>query len=600
MIDRTDREGRLTRREVLEILGAGTAGLVFLSACGTSGGQSNKGPKQFNGAWPYQVPPNGHYNVLAGVTNGILSGGIYIDLLIPPLGMYYWKTKKWLPLLAEKWSFDKSANTFSLTLKQGLKWSDGKTLTSKDVVSTLWCLRVLRNQVWDYIDTATATDDHTVTVHMSTPSTVVERYVLKTNVVSDAVYGQWATRAQALFNGGGNLDSTEGKALNQDLQNFRPDKVTASGPFVIDENSITNSQMSLNKNSSGLNADKVLFDKVVLYNGETPVVTPIVLAKKVDYATHGFPPATAQQFAQEGIRVLRPPVYSGYGMYLNVGKLPEFQDKRARQALAYAVDRNESATVTMGKSAKPVKYMTGFSDLQVPDWLSPSDIQKLNTYQHDTDKATQLLQAAGWKKSGSQWMTPSGQSAQYEMIFPAEYADTSASGQNWAEQLGRFGIKITPRSLTFTQHPIEMAKGNFQFAAQGWGSSSSPHPHFAFVNNLFTYNYVISANQGGRGMDFDLKQTTDAFGPVDLQKLVVDAGLGLDESAQKKNVTQIAIAYNELLPNWPLSERYGDNPALEHVRVQGWPADSDPVLQNAPYGDNFTIMLMYTGDLKPV
>ena len=40
--------------------------------------------------------------------------------------------------------------------------------------------------------------------------------------------------------------------------------------------------------------------------------------------------------------------------------------------------------------------------------------------------------------------------------------------------------------------------------------------------------------------------------------------------------------------------------ALEGVRVKAWPADSDPILLNAPYGDNFTIMLLLTGQLTPV
>src|SRR5262249_41138245 len=98
---------------------------------------------------------------------------------------------------------------------------------------------------------------------------------------------------------------------------------------------------------------------------------------------------------------------------------------------------------------------------------------------------------------------------------------------------------------------------------------------------------------------FELKQKTDALGDVDLEQLVVNAGLGLDEAAQKDNVTKAAIAFNELVPMIPLWERYGNNPALEKVRVAGWPPDSDPILQNAPYGDNFTVMLLLTGQLKP-
>jgi peptide/nickel transport system substrate-binding protein len=285
---------------------------------------------------------------------------------------------------------------------------------------------------------------------------------------------------------------------------------------------------------------------------------------------------------------------------MNLDKLKEFGDKRSRQAIAYAVDRNQNGTVSLGKSGKGVKYMAGFSDLFVPDWISEADQKKLNTYEYDQNKATELLQAAGWKKQGDTWMTPDGKAAEYELIFPAEFADWSAAGQNLAEQLTKFGIKVTPRSVTFTQEPDQIDKGDYQLGIQAWGASTQPHPHFSFVQDLFTHNIPIAANKGGKGMGFELKQKTDTLGDVDIEQAVVNAGLGLDEAAQKENVTKAAIAFNELMPMVPLWERYGNNPALEKVRVQSWPPDSDPILQNAPYGDNFAVMLLLTGQLKPV
>src|SRR5579859_6808542 len=224
---------------------------------------------------------------------------------------------------------------------------------------------------------------------MSKPSTVVERYVLRqVNVLSDVHYGDWAKKAQDLFASGKDLDSDEGKKLNTDFQQFRPPQVIASGPFNFDYNSITNAQLTLVKNPNGFGADKVAFDKIVLFNGETPDVTPIVLNKDVDYATHGFPPATEQAFQQAGIRIIRPPVYSGPALLMNLDKLPEFADKRARQALAYAIDRDQNGTVSLGASGIACKYMAGFSDLLVPGWLSAEDLQKLNPYPYDLGKAS--------------------------------------------------------------------------------------------------------------------------------------------------------------------------------------------------------------------
>jgi peptide/nickel transport system substrate-binding protein len=210
-----------------------------------------------------------------------------------------------------------------------------------------------------------------------------------------------------------------------------------------------------------------------------------------------------------------------------------------------------------------------------------------------------MLTALGWKKSGDTWNKPDGKATAYELIYHAEYADYSATGQNVAQQLNDFGIKTAGRGVTYSQVPIDMQKGNFQFAIQTWGASQHPNPHFAFVNPLFTYNYPISANKGGRGIGFNLNQTTSA-GPIDMKAAVEAAGAGLDEAAQKASVTKVALAFNELLPVIPLYERYGNNSALEGTRVKAWPADDDPILLNAPYADNFTILLMFQGRLTPV
>ena len=559
------------------------------------------GGQEFHGAWPYELPPTGHFNYMVGITHAMLRGGIYDDLITLPMAMYYWKEQRWLPLLASSWGFDANASTFNVTLNGGMTWSDGRPITSKDVVSTFWAARILRNVVWEYIDDIKAVDDLNVSFHMSKPSTIVERYVLRqVNVLSDAQFGDWAAKAQALFASGKNMDSPEGKQLNTDFQQFHPNQVIASGPFNFDYNSITNAQLTLVKNPAGFGAGNIPFDRIVLFNGETPDVTPIVLNKDVDYATHGFPPATEQAFQAAGIRIIRPPVYSGPALLFNLDRLSEFSDKRARQAIAYAVDRTQNGTVSLGQSGIGVQYMAGFSDLLVPTWMSGDDIARLNTYSYDQSRAAALLQSAGWQNVGGQWQTPDGRPAEYELIFPAEFADWSAAGQNLADQLTAFGINVTPRSVTFTQEPDQVDKGDFQMAIQAWGASTQPHPHFSFVQDLFTHNIPIAANRGGKGMAFPLQQTTDALGDVDLEQLVVNAPLGLDESQQKANVTQAAVAFNELMPMIPLFERYGNNPALDGVRVTGWPSDADAIVQNAPYGDNFTIMLLLTGQLRPV
>jgi peptide/nickel transport system substrate-binding protein len=141
--------------------------------------------------------------------------------------------------------------------------------------------------------------------------------------------------------------------------------------------------------------------------------------------------------------------------------------------------------------------------------------------------------------------------------------------------------------------------GNFQMAIRSWGSSSNPHPHFSYVNDFFTHN-TLAVNNGGEGIAYDLMQETEVAGEVDINQLVIDSALGLDQQAQIDNLTTIAQVFNEELPKIPLFEGFGNNAALEGVRVEAWPADDDPILQNSPYADGIPTMLMLTGELPPV
>lgn len=645
----------LSRRRFAGV-GAGTLAAAMLTGGALPMGagrvvMAQDGGKEFHAAYPYDgAPPTGHFNSFA-TSGNILQGPstVYGDLIIEPLAMFYWEAQTWEPLLATDWAFIASggaaaspaaspvadaspvaatkltavdpawfdgtsalagqaaikaqagADTLVVKLREGAMWADDTPFTAKDVVDTLWCLRIMSNVVWNFISDAYAIDDLTVAVPMAVPATVVERYVIRqSNPRPSSIFADWAQKARDLFGSGKTMNDDEGKQLIDSFNKFRPDKVIASGPFTIDIPSITDAQMSLVKNPKAWNADKALFDKIVNYNGETDTITAVVLAKEVDYATHGFAPASEKQMIAEGIRILRPPTYGGAAFYMNFGKLGDaFGDKKVRQGLAHAFNRAQSGTVSLGDSGVGVKLMAGFSDNSVPKWMSEADVAKLNTYENDADKAAALLQEAGWTKDGDKWKAPGSQST-FELTFPAEYADYSATGADLADQLNAWGIETTPRAVTYTQVYVDWDKGNFDCGIGGWGNSSNPHPHFSFVVPFFTRNYPIAKNNGGKGIDFPLEQDTDVAGKVDITKLVDDSGMGMDVEKQKSQVTTIAQVFNELLPCVPLYERYGNNAGLEGVRVKAWPADDDPMLKQSPYGDGIPTLLMFTGKLEPV
>jgi peptide/nickel transport system substrate-binding protein len=584
----------VTRRRFLRDATLTTLGMVAAActpgttpgASGTPGAGGAAKGGEFHGAWPYDLPPKGHYNYFAA-SGIILQGAIYIDLFQPSMATYLWNDQKWNYWLAESSSLN--GNVFSVKLRSGLKWSDGSAFTSKDVVTTFTVGRMDSFTIWNYIEKVEADGDLGVKFTYKTPSSLGERNILRVSIRPDSVYGAIAKRAADLYASGKTTSSDEVKALRAEKDGLRPDPISI-GPYKIDKNSVTEAQMTMVRNTGGLFADKVNFDKVVIYQGETAQVTPLVLAGDVDYATHGFPLATDKAFVDAGIRVIRGPGYTGPAIFFHWEKAAAFQDKRLRQAVAYAINKDESAKVTYGDSAKSQKYMAGFSDNLVPQWVSSADLGKLTSYAYDVAKATSLMQAAGYAKGSDGIWAKDGKKLEFELYFPSDFVDWASAADHAQKALNTFGIKITPRGAPSSQQLPDVNSGNFQIAIRAWGIGQ-PHPQGSFIQDLRTHN----TTPAGGGMKYPLKQ-----GDVDFDALINAMGDGFDTNKQKDPITKAAIAFNDLLPIVPLWERYGNNPVNEKKRVTGWKADGDPIYKNPWGSDAFTTILIMDGTLHKI
>lgn len=564
-------------------------------AGGDSAAAPAAGVSEFHPAWPYSPPPTGHYNTF--VTDG-LGLGIYQQLMEPSLFMYKWADATWIPIAGQSWEW-KDDVTLEVKLIEGANWSDGSAFTSKDVVDTFTIIRLLNQTQWRFLSEVKAVDDGTVQFILKEPSNIAPRYLLRNaQIHASSVYGEWAQKTNDLVAAGKTAEDQEWKDLLAEFNKFRPEDMVVLGPYKIDPASITESTMILNKVETSWWADKVRFDRLVNNNGETPVITPLVLSGDVDYATHGFPPATVKQFEEQGYRILRPPIHNGPVIGFNHTIHP-FEMKEFRQAIAYAVDRVQNATIAFGESGVPVKYMVGMSDNFVDMWLTEEAKSKLNTYDYDPAKAEEILTGIGFTKEADGWHDDTGKLIEVEFLFQAEFADWSAAAKNACEQLTAFGIKCTGRSITFTQFPTEVDDGKFQLASLTFGSGN-PHPQFSYDSSFRVRNAAKSGvgDVTKPGMSFDMVQTTDALGEVDINALIDEAGKGNDMDAQKEAISKLALIYNELLPGVPLWERYGNNPVPSRFAA-GWLPDEDPIYQNNPYADSFVILQILDGTLHP-
>lgn len=547
-----------------------------------------------NIAWPYQLPPDGHFNSFAsGVIN--LGGNTYQDLMEPPFAVYLWGAGTYEGMMAESFGYDEDDN-YVITLKSGVSWSDGTPVTSQDILTTFYTGYLIGAPAWSYVESIEVVDDLTARFIMGSASPLAEYRILTYQIRPTSVYGTFAERAMPLVEAGAAAGDADFDALVTELTEFRPEQYVSAGPYVLLPENVSDANVVLVKNEGGLNADIVQFDRAVVWNGETEAVTPLVSNGDLWYATHGFPPATEAAFVDQGIDIIRGASYSGPAIYVNHDIYP-LNRPEVRQAMAYVVDREENGFVSLGESGIASECMCGFSDNLTELWLSEETLDTLNPYDTDHEMAASILEGIGFTRGDDGvWVDDQGNRMAFELIFPAEFLDWAAAAENATQQLNDFGFEITARGVQFQQQLQDVYDNNFQMAIRNWGIGS-PFPGQSFLEPYNRYNGQgeLAGEGVGGGMRFDVNVTYSG-GELNVYEASVQSGEGLDIDAQKELVEQLAISFNELLPIIPLWERYGNNP-LNRQFLDAPPSD-DPIYNNAG-ADHFMPYLIMTGGVGP-
>lgn len=493
------------------------------------------------------------------------------------------------------------ANILTINLRKGQKWSDGTELTAKDVVGTYNIFWLQKNGAWTYLKDVVAKDDYTVEFWISSPSPRALRLILRANQpAAYSQYAKWMDAAGELRAAGKKADDDESKALLDDLYAFKPETIVAYGPYIIDTANVTEAQLELVKNPTGFNADKIEFEKVLVYYGETAASVPLVLANEVDYSTHGYTPSDVETFqAIDNLKVLTGPTGTGPGLWFNNSYYP-LNKKEVRQAFAYIIDREENATVAMGPAGKAVEYMAGFTDLQVPAWLTPETIAKLNPYNKDWAKAEELLKSIGCTKgSDGIWVDDKGAQMAFELWVPADFADWLGAAENAAQQLNAFGIKATVRGYPSAERATTQKEGKYQILVDLSLYYNPPHPFTSFNYYLNTPRNNPDATDGNYGMNWPWKQIGPDGKEVLFTDLLTASSTGLDFEAQKPAINTMAQIVNEELPVLALFERYSTDVINEGTRVTGWRPFTDPIYGNNQ-ADLYIGIQFLNGELKPV
>ncbi|MGZ6269710.1 MAG: ABC transporter substrate-binding protein, partial [Candidatus Limnocylindrales bacterium] len=94
-----------------------------------------------------------------------------VGLQYETLFLYDPLADKFTPWLAESGTWT-DPNTYTIKVRQGIKWSDGQAFTADDVAFTIGLAKIkaLGSNIWDFITDATAPDASTVVVKFKNPA----------------------------------------------------------------------------------------------------------------------------------------------------------------------------------------------------------------------------------------------------------------------------------------------------------------------------------------------------------------------------------------------------------------------------------------------
>lgn len=134
-------------------------------------------------------------------------------------------------------------------------------------------------------------------------------------------------------------------------------------------------------------------------------------------------------------------------------------DVRFRQALAYAIDRQELVQFSLRGHG-----LAGSPGIIAPDspWYDAGAPQ----YDYDPEMAQELLAELGYQPGEDGWLQKGGQVLQLELLVKP---DRARDGQLLQEQLARIGIKVDLRGLDDKSVDARVQEWQFQLALSGHG-----------------------------------------------------------------------------------------------------------------------------------
>ena len=408
-----------------------------------------------------------------------------------------------------------SAMEIVFHLKHGVRFSDGRELTARDVVFSYDSILAPQSMSpkrasLEQLKSIDAPDDYTVVMTTARP------YAPALEMATEGIV-------------------PAGTPLPSKANAAAP---IGSGPFRMTEY-VRDEAMQLERNPyyrRPPGAALAIYLKVV----PDPTVRALELAEGVcDFSGNNIEYDVLPWLAShQSLKISKTPGTTYRYLSFNF-RDPRLRDVRVRRAIAYAIDRNTIVNTILRGTGR---IATGM--LSPENWAYESNVP---AYSYDPQKARQLLDGAGY---------PAGNNGMRGLRF--EYKTTpegARMGEVFQAMLQRVGVELTIRSLEFAAYYADIQAGSFDLTSLQWVGINDPNSYYMVFDSSKTPPH-------GQNRGYYSNPAMDRL---------LEAGMTtVDPEARKKIYGQVQRLAAQELPY--VSLWWVDNVAVMNRRLVGFDA----------------------------
>ncbi len=432
-----------------------------------------------------------------GMFNPLFSETTYdaqvIDMVFEPLNKIDPEGNP-IPALAMDWERDDLTYTFYLD--ERAKFHDGEPVTAHDVEFTFKTFmhpdydgvrasnfmeidgaEEFRAGETDEVPGIRVIDDHTIEIELRS---LYAPFLVQTTIfgiVPEHILGEYE------------VSELRGAEFNQDP--------IGSGPFKFDEYS--DDEYSRMSYFDDFRDGRPYLDEIVIRYVDDQALVMMIERGEVDYANP--PGENFDRFTEMDNITIHQSTRDGFGYIgINVEADTPVGDQAVRQAMAYGINRQGFIDVVMNGLG-----IVSNSPISQASWAYTDD---LNQYEHDPDRAQEVLEEDGWEMNDDGVYERDGELLEFTM--------TASSGSEFIDQLmalaqdnlNEIGFDVSIERLEFNTMTDQIDDGELSTWFMGWSFGADPDPYSVW-HSEGDWNRTNWSNERADELIENARQTLD-------------------------------------------------------------------------------------------